>query len=140
VLVDKRNEGEMIGIALGVRGSYRFARSFSLDGRLAFSMLDGELNASSTSTPTGLVGGAPVLPVTATLTDDSRSGTIRDFDLVVAWHLRNDKYRVSLGWEQSTWESISTDLMRNLPGTTAPLRDRDSVTFSGWKIGFFVLF
>ena len=76
------------------------------------------------------------MPVTATLNDDSRSGSIRDFDLVVAWHLRNDKYRVFVGWEQSTWDAISSDLMRNLPGTTVQLRDRNSVVFSGWKIGF----
>ena len=67
--------------------------------------------------------------------DDGRSGSILDFDVVAGWHGKNDGLRFWIGWEQSIWNDITTDLVRNFPGTTAPLRERDSVTFSGYKLG-----
>ena len=35
---------------------------------------------------------------------------------------------------------IAADLARNFPGTTAPLRERDSVAFSQYKVGLFFVF
>ena len=72
--------------------------------------------------------------------DDSRSGTIRDIELKGTWHLMNDRLRLSFGWDQSTWEAIAADLMRNFAGSTAPLRDRDAVIFSGYKLGVYFRF
>ena len=42
---------------------------------------------------------------------------------------------VWLGWEQQVWEDIAADLTRNLPDSDVPSRERDSVTFSWFKVG-----
>lgn len=134
----KSNQGTMFGARIAGSASYRFAGSFSIDGSLAFSVLDGELEASSGLTPTS---GQPGLsPSYASLLDDSRSGTIRDLDLRASWHLLDDRLRFSAGWEQSEWQDIAADLMRNFEGSTAPLRDRDAVTFSSYKLGVYFRF
>lgn len=136
----KSNEGDMIGARIAARGTYRFARQFSISSSLGFSYLDGELKASSLLSPTGTEN-APIEPSGfAGVTDDGRSGDILDFDLVFGWHNSNDWLRFWLGWEQAVWNDIAADLVRNFPGTTAPLRERDSVTFSSYKLGVYVRF
>jgi hypothetical protein len=130
----KSNEGEMIGARLGLLGRYRLAGPFSIAGGFAFSRLDGELKSRSSLTPTG-TGNAGDPAASASVTDDGRSGGITDLEVALAWHARADRLRLSLGWEQSTWDEITADLMRNFPGTLAPLRERDSITFSGYKLG-----
>ncbi len=131
----KSNEGTMIGARAGIRGSYRVLSNFSASAGLAFSVLDGELEASSTLSPSGTVNSATVPTAAVALSDDGRSGHTLDFDVQLAWHSSSDMFKVWLGWEQSRWEEIAADLVRNFPGTTAPLRDRDAVTFSGYKVG-----
>lgn len=129
--VSKSNEGDMVGVKLGVRGSYRLSDRFSVSSHLGFSMLDGENSAASSLTLAGQTSPAS----SSSLTDDGRSGTIRDFDVALNWHLSGDRARVWFGWEQSTWERIASDLVRNFAGTSVPLRDRDDVSFSGYKLG-----
>lgn len=136
----KSNEGKMVGARAAVRGTYRFARQFSVSSGLGFSYLDGELEAWSYLTPTGLDNAMAEPSAFAAVRDDGRSGTILDFDLVFGWHNANDWLRVWAGWEQSVWGDIAADLVRNFPGTTAPLHERDSVTFSSYKLGVFVRF
>jgi hypothetical protein len=135
----KSNEGEMIGVRLGLAGRYMFFSSFSIGAGVAVSFLDGELNASSVLRPTG-ENNSDLRPGVSVLDDDSRSGRITEVDARVSWHHSSGKYVVWAGWEQSDWDDISADLMRNFPGTAAPLRDRDSVTFSGYKVGVRVRF
>ena len=76
----------------------------------------------------------------ATFSDDGRSGNILDMDVAAAWHNSNDSVVVLIGWEQQTWDGVPADMMRNLPGTSVILRERDSVTFSGIKIGVHLVF
>lgn len=133
----KSNEGEMFGVRAALRGRYMFLENFSVSGALAFAALDGQLEAFSGLTP---ISGQPLSSSFASLTDDSRSGTIRDLDLVFAWHTMADSIRVYGGWEQSEWSDIAADLMRNWPGSTVVLRDRDSVIFSGYKLGVYLRF
>lgn len=136
----KSNKGEMIGARIAARGTYRFAQRFSVGSGLGFSYLDGELTASSLLSPTGLEN-APLEPSAfASVQDDGRSGNIFDFDLVVGWHNSADWLRFWVGWEQAVWNGIAADLVRNFPGTTAPLQERDSVTFSSYKLGVYVRF
>jgi len=137
---NKSNTGEMFGVRAAVRGTYKIVESFSIGGSLGFSMLDGELTSESTLTPTGTVGGQAVPANTFLVVDNGRSGTIRDFDLIGTWHIASDRYRLYFGWEQSRWEDVAADLARNLPGNTAPLRDRSDVVFSGYKLGFYFSF
>jgi hypothetical protein len=134
----KSNEGEMIGFRTGLRGSVFITSRISVGGSLAFSMLDGEVKGTSQLAEGDSIGGLPTN--FAGITDDGRSGMIYDADVDVTWHSSSDRLRVSLGWEQSIWNDITTDLVRNFPGTTAPLAERDSVTFSGYKLGLFFRF
>jgi len=136
----KSNEGEMFGGRASARATYRFARRFSVSSSLGLSYLDGELKAWSYLSPTGLENASTDPSAFASVRDDGRSGSILDFDLVFGWHNANDWLRLWAGWEQSVWNDIAADLVRNLPGTTAPLRERDSVTFSSYKLGVFVRF
>jgi hypothetical protein len=138
-LASKSNEGEMVGVRLGLAGRYMFFRSFSLGAGVAVSFLDGKVDASSGLLPTG-EDNSDLGPSLSVLDDDSRSGRITEVDFRVNWHHPSGKYVVWAGWEQSDWDDISADLMRNFPGTVAPLRDRDSVTFSGYKVGVRVRF
>ncbi len=126
---EKRNEGEMVGARIAVRGTYYLGRYFLSSG-LGFSMLDGELNASSSLAPSP----AGFSPTRAEILDDGRSGSIRDVDVMAGWLDASGGVGISFGWEQSTWDDIASDLMRNLPGSKANLRQRDSVAFSAYKL------
>lgn len=129
VLAAKRSESSMIGARLGLRASYTFSSAWSLGTGLGYSFLDGEVEASSMAGPS-----------IALLTDNGRSGNILDFDVTGRWQNSTENVAIVFGWEQSVWEDIATDLLRNPAGTTIPLRDRDSVTFSGYKLGLHVRF
>ena len=132
---EKSNEGEMFGARVAARGNYRVTERFFVSSSLGFSMLDGELTGWSSLTPTGL-DNAPFEPQGfAALEDTGRSGRIVDFDVRGGWNGAGGRFQIWLGWEQAQWEGIAEDLMRNLPGTTAPLRERTSVVISGYKLG-----
>ena len=135
-VADKSNESEMIGARAGFGSSFRFVKNWSFNGGVGFSFLDGESSASSSLTQVG----QSVPSSASALTDTSRSGTIFDIDVNVAWHLAADTVMLYVGWEQSDWDKIATDLMRHFPTSTIDLRDRDSVVFSGYKLGIYVRF
>ena len=135
----KENEGEMIGVRATLRLAYRVLESISIGGGMGFSFLDGELTASSTLRPTGSANSG-LTNGFSSFEDDGRSGRITDLDARVTWYHSRDIVRVWLAWEQSEWEDIAADVMRNFPGTVAPLRERDSVTFSSFKLGVRVRF
>ena len=131
--VAKLNEGTMFGAKAAGRATYRFG-SFSASGGVGLSLLNGEIEARSSLTP--------VQPGTIPLglTDDSRSGTILDFEVRGAWHNDSDTLSVWIGWEEQVWEDIAADLARNLPGSDVIARERDSVTFSWAKLGIAFVF
>jgi len=132
----KSNKGEMIGAKLALRGRYMFISWLGIAGSFGYSALDGELTASSSLTSSALSFPESI----SEIKNDGRSGTIRDLDAVLVFAFMSDRLRITAGWEQSTWEGIASDLVRNFPGTTAPLRDRDSVVFSGYKLGVYFKF
>jgi len=133
--VAKTIEGDMIGARVAARGSYFFTTSFSVSTGIGFALLDGEIKASSSLTPTGSAN-APVQPSSvATIEDDGRSGHSMDFDTRLTWHSPDDRLRVWLGWEQQEWSGIAKDDLRNFPGTATPLDARDSIVFSGYRAG-----
>jgi len=128
VVVDKANQGAMVGARAGARVTYRRGH-WSGSAGVGLSLLDGEIEASSSVTP------QPAGTYPLGLTDDSRSGTLFDFDVRGAWHGSGDAVSVWLGWEQQEWEDIAADLARNLPESDVISRARDSVTFSWFKAG-----
>jgi hypothetical protein len=136
----KANQGEMIGVRVAARGSYRLTSSFFLSAGLGYSFLDGEVNSASSLSPNGTVNGVAEPSSFVGITESGRSGNIIDLDLIVGWNNRSDTIRIWAGWEQSDWQDIAADLVRNFPGTAAPLRDRDSVVISGYKLGVYFRF
>jgi hypothetical protein len=136
----KSLQGEMLGVKLAARGTYAVTQSWWFGAGLGFSFLDGELTGSSGLIPVGSANAGTEPSSFASITDDGRSGNIVDFDLRIGWRNVSDRFRVWLGWEQSIWNEIAQDPLRNFPGTTAPLRERDSVTFSGYKLGLYFRF
>jgi hypothetical protein len=131
--VKKNIETDMLGARVAGRGTYR-VNSFSASAGVGLSLLDGEIEARSSLTP------QPVGTVPLGLSDDSRSGSILDFDVRAAWHNSRDDLSVWIGWEEQIWEDIAADLARNLPGSEVPARDRESVTISWAKVGVSFLF
>ena len=133
--VAKTIEGEMIGARVAARGSYFFTTSFSVSAGIGFAFLDGEITATSGLTPSGLLNAATQPSSVAAINDDGRSGSSTDFDTRVTWHSSDDRLRVWLGWEQQEWSGIAEDGLRNFPGTATPLNARDSIVFSGYRVG-----
>jgi hypothetical protein len=130
----KQLEGDMFGGRAAVRGAYDWG-AFGVTASVAASFLDGELTASSGMTEVGGTGQSA-----AVYQDDGRSGNIFDFDVAGTWTDRSGTVKVLVGWEQSVWEGLPTDIMRNLPGTVVTLDDRNSITFSGYKLGVHLVF
>ncbi|MDH3628532.1 MAG: Lpg1974 family pore-forming outer membrane protein [Acidobacteriota bacterium] len=135
--VGKTMQGEGVGVRAGVGGRYDLTGSVAVTGSLGVSFLDGEITANSATAPRGQAG---VLGAAAVAFDDSRSGEIRDFDVNLVWSTLGSQLELSLGWEQSRWDGLTADLLRNPTGLSTTLRERDSVTFSGYKFGVFFRF
>jgi hypothetical protein len=139
--VRKANEGEATGFKLGLRGEYALNDSLSINGGLAYSFMDGEVTGASSQAPIGLINQNQFIPpASVSVADDNRSGTIRDFDLAVVYHLFDDRYRIWLGYEQSEWQGMVADLTRNTSGSFLVQPGRDRVVFSGFRIGASVRF
>jgi hypothetical protein len=131
----KTNQSTAFGARVAGRGSFGIGAGFSLDGEIGLSLLDNKIESLSRLAPIGTVN-QPTTPIgRATAFDDGRSGTIFDVELTVAWSTSGNKFRLYSGWRQSVWDEITRDLVRNFPGTSAPLEDRSSVTFSGYVAG-----
>lgn len=130
----KEIENTMFGVRAAVKATYRWS-AFSLFAGIGGSFLDGEVTGKSGMSALSGPGSSG-----ATFSDDGRSGNIFDLEVAAAWHNRNDSVVALIGWEQQTWDGVAADMMRNLPGTAVILRERDSVTFSGIKIGVHLVF
>jgi len=139
------NEGEMTGFKAAARATYHFSDIFSVNGGFALSFMDGDVTSGSSLVPVGACNTGPVPPcpgvgldlpsASILLEDGDRSGTISDFDINAVWHLADDRYRISVGYEHSKWDGMPADLTRSTVGNFVPLRARDNVVFSGFKIG-----
>jgi hypothetical protein len=135
--VNKHNKGEMYGFDAGLRVTRDFGKSFSVTSGLGFSFLDGKVESTSGLTPQADFAGEFGIPSTlASDSDSGRSGVIRDFDIGVYWRLMKDHIRVGLGWEQSSWDGVPYDLLRNTTNSYVNVATRNNVTFSSWKVGF----
>jgi len=131
----KTNDSEAFGVRVAGRGSFGIGGGLSVDGEIGLSLLDNQIDSLSRLAPIGSVN-QPTTPVgRATAFDDGRSGTIFDVEMTLAWTMAGDALRIYGGWRQSVWDEITRDLVRNFPGTSAPLEDRTSVTFSGYVLG-----
>jgi hypothetical protein len=155
---NKTNESSMAGLEIGVRGDYAFTKHVSINSSLGFSFLEGKVESTSGLVPSGITNAGTLPSSSFYAKDGDRSGTIVDFDLNVVWHLYDDRYRVWLGYQHSQWNGVPVDLARQqlggtvwvppdpndpvliAPGRQAAFAARDSITFSGFKIGVGFLF
>lgn len=132
---EKSNKGEMIGFRAGMRGTFFLTDDFAVSSGLAYSMLQGDLTSRSGLTPTGTFNQGIDPPTHAYVEDDTRSGNIMDFDIAIEYYLLDDRLRLALGYEHSLWDGIPEDMLRNTPGLYTTLDERDSVAFSGYRLG-----
>jgi hypothetical protein len=133
--VAKSIEGTMVGARLAAQGRYFFTPSFSVSAGVGFAFLDGEIEASSALTPSGLVNAVTQPMSRSVVNDDGKSGRTADFHVRTTWHNGTDRLRVWVGWEQQEWSGIAEDSQRSFPGTTRPLGNRNSITLSGYEVG-----
>ncbi len=134
--VEKQNKGAMAGFKAGLRITRNFGEHFAVSSGLGFSFLKGKVESSSFLIANGLSN--PGLgSALATASDKDRSGLIRDFDVGCYWRIADDHFRVGVGWEQSSWDGVPNDLLRNTPGSLVNVPERNNVGFSGWKIGLY---
>ena len=134
----------MFGILVGARGRYWFGRDrFALTGAAVLSGLTGKITSSSGLTPSGTLNGPQGLDEAGSLMvveNDSRTGTILDLDLAFEWYAVRDLLRISLGYEFSAWNGIVNDQVRNPPGLLTPNSERNDISFSGARLGFWIRF
>lgn len=131
----KTTEGEMFGARAGFRGTFFLTENLALSSDLSFSMLEGDVTSESGLTPTGLVNAPTNSPTRMIGEDDHRSGNIVEFDVGIQYFILDDRLRFSLGYEHATWNGIVEDLVRNPPGLLNDLDERNSVGFSGYRLG-----
>jgi hypothetical protein len=120
-------ESDMWGFKAGARGTYNFGERFSLTAGLNLSKLMGDVE-STTSLGVETPGFATTF-FEDVAQDDNRSGTIADYDIMGMMHI-GEHFDVGIGYEHSTWQGISKDLMRE----HWDFPSRDEVGFAGWKI------
>jgi len=132
---DRSTESSMLGVRTGVTGRYRLSPSMAVRSGIAVSLLTGDLESTSGLTPSGTVNTATE-PATRFVEDESdRSGQIVDLDLGLEFDVVRDRLRLSVAWEHSVWDGIARDLARNPPGQFAINASRDSVSFTGLRLG-----
>ena len=120
------NESDMWGFGAGARGTYNFTPRFSLTAGLDVTKMQGDVESTSSVALNSFA--APFFE--DHVKDDNRSGTVTDYDIMGVFHL-GEHFDLGVGYEHSTWQGISTDLMR----AHWELPDRDQVGFAGWKVG-----
>jgi hypothetical protein len=137
--VNKHNNGEMLGFQAAMRVTRNFGKRFAVTSGLGFSFLKGTVESTSGLTiPAGSFGAGEggLFPTSASAKDSNRSGVIRDFDVGCYWRLASDHIHLGLGWEQSSWDGVPYDLVRNTVTSLVNVQARNNVTFSSWKVGF----
>jgi len=136
----KTNSSEMFGAVASARGRYFVSPNFAVTGMIGFSFLGGETESFSGLIPTGSFNSTFDPPTEMRVKDDSNTGTILDFDAGIEWYIVPDLFRLDFALYQSRWDGLPEDMTRNAPGVIPVLDPRDSMSFSGLRIGLWVRF
>lgn len=137
---DRSTESTMFGLRTGLSARYRISDLVALRSGIALSTLIGDVESTSGLTPTGSVNAATE-PTTRFSADESdRSGRIVDGEFGVEFDVMPDRLRLSVTYEHSVWDDVARDLARNPPGQFAINAPRDSVSFTGIRLGFWFRF
>ena len=129
----KRNESSMFGLRAAVRARFKWTEDFRVAGGAALSLLTGTIEGSSGLTPAGALNASE--PGTLLRLVEDRSGMIAEIDVGLEWEVVRDSLRLTAGWELARWDGVPYDVVRNPSGSLTPNRDRDTVSFSGPRVG-----
>jgi hypothetical protein len=122
-------ESDAYGIKVGAVFDFGITETFSLQGSMAFSFLQGSSDFLTTQNAGGLFD-------SVTSSDDNIHGEIRDYDLRAVWSWK--KVDAYFGYGGSTWEGLVADPsgeMVELLATKSGNHDRSSVGFNSLHAG-----
>ena len=125
----KHIESDAFGVKVGAVLAFGFTDRFALQGKMAFSFLQGDSEAQATR------NGSGVLDENSADTDNIR-GEIRDYDLRGVWMWEN--LDVYLGYGGQTWDGLVEDPLGNgscCSVSTYNTSTRDSVGFNSLHAG-----
>jgi len=126
----KHIESDAFGIKVGAVPSFGFTDRFALQGKMAFSFLQGDTEAVKTIT-SGIAGSDRV-----SADADNVRGEIRDYDLRAVWMWEN--LDVYLGYGGQTWDGLVSDPLGSgscCSVSTYNTSTRDSIGFDSLHAG-----
>lgn len=128
-------ESDGVGLKVGAIFDFGFSKRFSLQGRLAFSFLQGSSDAVTTQDAYAIGNPVPNSDI-LTVSQDNIRGEIRDYDVRAVWSWKTVDFYI--GYGGSTWDGLVKDPtgdMVNFPATKADGFDRDSMSFNSAHAG-----
>lgn len=120
----KHVESDAFGVKVGAMANFGFTDHFGLQGMMAFSFLQANIDATATRLATG--GNLDQVDSS----DDYVHGEIRDYDLRAVWTW--DKFDFWVGYGGQTWDGLVEDPI-NGQKCCLPISDesqRDSIAFN----------
>lgn len=131
-------ESDGIGLKVGAIFDFGISKHFSLQGRLAFSFLQGQVDAVTTQEATNFFGFPSVYETRfdqVTASQDNVSGEIRDYDLRAVWSWKTVDFYV--GYGGSTWDGLVANPLGDMAdlGASKSVPDRDSMSFNSAHAG-----
>jgi Legionella pneumophila major outer membrane protein precursor len=126
---NKHIDSDAFGVKLGAGVNFGFSEHFSLQGMMAFSVLQASTDAEATRNASGLFFDK------VTSSDDNVNGEIRDYDLRAVWTYNNLDFW--LGYGGQTWEGLVTDPINGscCGASGADTSQRDSIGFNKLHVG-----
>jgi len=124
----KHIESDAFGVKLGATAIFGFTDHFSLQGGLAFSLLQANIDANATRNANGTLDDV-------TSSDDNSRGEIRDYDLRAVWTW--DHFDFWVGYGGQTWDGLVSDPLNGSQCCLAVSDEsqRDSVAFNKAHVG-----
>ncbi len=124
----KHIESEAFGVKLGAKAIFGFTDHFSLQGGMAFSFLQADVDAEATQDASGTLD-------SFTSSDDHVRGEIRDYDLRAVWSWK--AFDVWVGYGGQTWDGLVTDPLNGscCGASGGDTSQRDSIAFNQAHVG-----
>jgi len=130
----KHIESDAFGVKVGALLSFGFTDRFALQGKMAFSFLQGDTTAKRTENAGGTLDQIEGK-------DDNIRGEIRDYDLRGVWMWEN--LDVYLGYGGQTWDGLVADPLGSgscCSSSTYQSSTRDSIAFNSLHAGVVLRF
>lgn len=128
----KSIDNSAYGFKFGANAQYKFGSRFRLEGGLALSLMQGDSEGTAEQTMRDADPNTPAIGLLSETRDaeqDSISGQILDLDAKGVWTM--GAFEVWVGYGASSWNGLVAD-----PNPSPPEGDdRDSLSFTGWRLG-----